>query len=619
MTRLSGTTSPKTTAASRGGQTTLPADVASFFTPFISPSTTPQMLTATSVATTSVFSPLASPALAPNAPSIQSRQLQQASMPPPSPSITAEHIMRRQQQMPSLPTMSRPRARHSTSTNASPHHHPYRAPAPPVARIFSASSAKDMDNDFLALSESPQLPSESAAAAAAATAAIIASLNNTPVMQFSTDNSPATQATLSGLHLPDSMSSSLLGASAEQPTSRTLHQLSVSSLQSDDLPETELSNSYRCLSQGSSLMLPASLSQQMSDWFEQTSTGADSAPVMATPAMLMNLPASAHHLPHSSNGEMEILEAAPQDKLSPGMFGISAPTSQSLITQSAPVAEFIHPPAPPPLRIGPSSVTNAQSGATKQNKDPAPKRMARRKSVASAELNLDKQNVGGKAGARRGEASRARRRSRASQLLSPRTTPLVPSILKDTISPSLAPLTPAAIAPRTQTTPQMTPTTPQTRPRKIAATSTTNIVGLEAEVVTRLATKSNYQNIMEGNSEILGLTYRSEFKSGLERRRTNHKNAEQKRRDSLKLCFQDLRARLPHVDPKLVSKIYLLNQANAYIDVLKLQNQRLMEAMRSEGMDPDKVVAQAIADADTQAPLSPSVECSIEDSHMEIG
>ncbi|KAJ2453614.1 hypothetical protein EV183_002139 [Coemansia sp. RSA 2336] len=607
MTRLSGTTSPETTAANRDGQGTLAADVASFFTPFISPSTTPQMLTATSVASSSVFSPLASPALAPNASGTQSRQWQQVSMPPPSPSITAEHIMRRQQQMPSLPTMSRPRARHGTSTNASPHHHPYRAPAPPMTRMFSAPSAQKVDNDFLALSESPQLPAESAAAAAAATAAIIASLNNTPVMQFSTDNSPATHATLSGLHLPDSMSSNLLGASAEQPASRTLHQLNAS----EDLPATELSNSYRCLSQ-SGMMLPASLSQQMSDWFEQTSTGADSAPVMATPAMLMNLPASAHHLPHNNDGEADILEPV-QDKLNPAMFGISASTTQSLITQSAPVAEFIHPPAPPPLRIGPSSVANAQSGAGKQSTEMAPKRMVRRKSVASAELK-DKQHAGGKAGARRGEASRARRRSRASQLLSPRTTPLVPSILKDTVSPSLAPLTPAAIAPRAQTTPQ---TTPQTRPRKVAATSTTNIVGLEAEVVTRLATKSNYQNIMEGNSELLGLTYRSEFKSGLERRRTNHKNAEQKRRDSLKLCFQDLRERLPHVDPKLVSKIYLLNQANAYIDVLKLQNQRLIEAMRNGGMDPDKVVAQAIADADAQSPLSPHAECSIEEFSNE--
>ncbi|KAJ2848783.1 hypothetical protein IWW36_003092 [Coemansia brasiliensis] len=437
------------------------------------------------------------------------------------------------------------------------------------------------------------------------------------------------------------MSSNLLSTSTEQSastSSRTLHQLNMSALQTDTLSGTELSTGYRCLSQDSGqMMLPANLSQQMSDWFEQTSTRTDSAPVMATPAMLMNLPASAHHLPHSNNDELGILtqqqQYTPQDGLNSDIFGISAPaTSHSLITQSAPVAEFIHPPAPPPLRIGPSSVTSVdQDAANKQNKTPAPKRIARRKSVASSsELNLDKQFTDAKVAAaggraRRGEASRARRRSRASQLLSPRTTPLVPSILKDTISPSLAPLTPAAIAPRTSqsTTPQMTPklSTPQTRPRKVAATSTTNIVGLEADVVTRLATKSNYQNIMEGNSELLGLTYRSEFKSGLERRRTNHKNAEQKRRDSLKLCFQDLRTKLPHVDPKLVSKIYLLNQANAYIDVLKLQNQRLMEAMRSQGMDPDKVVAQAIADAETQSPLSnpnDDVACPIEDPDMEL-
>ncbi|KAJ2124697.1 hypothetical protein IW147_001475 [Coemansia sp. RSA 720] len=71
---------------------------------------------------------------------------------------------------------------------------------------------------------------------------------------------------------------------------------------------------------------------------------------------------------------------------------------------------------------------------------------------------------------------------------------------------------------------------------------------------------------------------------GFERRHTNHKNAEQKRRDSLKMCFQNLRDRIPDVDPKLVSKIYLLGRVNAHIDTLALVNQRLVKALQALGV-----------------------------------
>ncbi|KAJ2591418.1 hypothetical protein IWW49_001554 [Coemansia sp. RSA 1797] len=110
---------------------------------------------------------------------------------------------------------------------------------------------------------------------------------------------------------------------------------------------------------------------------------------------------------------------------------------------------------------------------------------------------------------------------------------------------------------------------------------------------------------MEGNSELLGLTYRSEFKSGLERRRTNHKNAEQKRRDSLKMCFQNLRNRIPDVDPKLVSKIYLLRRANAHIDALALVNKRLIEAVQALGGDAESVVERAMVEAAELQSLDP--------------
>ncbi|KAI8378141.1 hypothetical protein EDC96DRAFT_493738 [Choanephora cucurbitarum] len=56
-----------------------------------------------------------------------------------------------------------------------------------------------------------------------------------------------------------------------------------------------------------------------------------------------------------------------------------------------------------------------------------------------------------------------------------------------------------------------------------------------------LATRSNYQNLMEGKGAALGIAFSTQIKSGLEVRRTAHKAAEQKRRDSLKEWFDRLR------------------------------------------------------------------------------
>ncbi|KAI9259057.1 hypothetical protein BY458DRAFT_492041 [Sporodiniella umbellata] len=63
--------------------------------------------------------------------------------------------------------------------------------------------------------------------------------------------------------------------------------------------------------------------------------------------------------------------------------------------------------------------------------------------------------------------------------------------------------------------------------------------GEDAEHI--LATRSNYQNLMEGKGPALGIAFKSQIKSGLEVRRTAHKAAEQKRRDSLKEWFDKLR------------------------------------------------------------------------------
>lgn len=56
-----------------------------------------------------------------------------------------------------------------------------------------------------------------------------------------------------------------------------------------------------------------------------------------------------------------------------------------------------------------------------------------------------------------------------------------------------------------------------------------------------LATKSNYQNMREGKAKSLGIDFSSSFQSGIENRRSAHKAAEQKRRDTLKQSFDALR------------------------------------------------------------------------------
>ncbi|KAI9478315.1 MAG: hypothetical protein EXX96DRAFT_483052 [Benjaminiella poitrasii] len=61
----------------------------------------------------------------------------------------------------------------------------------------------------------------------------------------------------------------------------------------------------------------------------------------------------------------------------------------------------------------------------------------------------------------------------------------------------------------------------------------------EAERI--LATRSNYQNLIEGKAAALGIDFSTQIKSGIEIRRTAHKAAEQKRRDSLKEWFDRLR------------------------------------------------------------------------------
>ncbi|CAE6477930.1 unnamed protein product [Rhizoctonia solani] len=72
--------------------------------------------------------------------------------------------------------------------------------------------------------------------------------------------------------------------------------------------------------------------------------------------------------------------------------------------------------------------------------------------------------------------------------------------------------------------------------------------GLTAEAIAHLSTKSNYQNTLEGRAAALGINPSSSSSSyGPDGRKTSHKAAEQKRRDSLKAGFDDLRLLLPPI------------------------------------------------------------------------
>ncbi|KAF8943990.1 hypothetical protein BGZ47_004795 [Haplosporangium gracile] len=91
------------------------------------------------------------------------------------------------------------------------------------------------------------------------------------------------------------------------------------------------------------------------------------------------------------------------------------------------------------------------------------------------------------------------------------------------------------------------------------------------EAMARLASKSNYQNILDGDHTALGLSYNTDLHSGIELRRTSHKAAEQKRRDSLKHCFDDLRQMIPNIVDKAPSKVFLLKKSFDYICSLKAE------------------------------------------------
>ncbi|KAG0173538.1 hypothetical protein DFQ30_007603 [Apophysomyces sp. BC1015] len=99
---------------------------------------------------------------------------------------------------------------------------------------------------------------------------------------------------------------------------------------------------------------------------------------------------------------------------------------------------------------------------------------------------------------------------------------------------------------------------------------------LDAERI--LATRSNYQNLMEGKAAALGIAFSPHIKSGLEVRRTAHKAAEQKRRDSLKEWFDRLR--------REVEEGYVKKKAGLVAKVSREQKDELCPPSSSTATEP---------------------------------
>jgi hypothetical protein len=116
---------------------------------------------------------------------------------------------------------------------------------------------------------------------------------------------------------------------------------------------------------------------------------------------------------------------------------------------------------------------------------------------------------------------------------------------------------------------------------------------IEEETATALlTTKSNYEHLKEGKAKSLGIDFATTIQSGIENRRSAHKVAEQKRRDTLKQSFDSLRTEIMDAmfeeeqiqeqdkrlakekEVKQMSKVVLLQHSYEYIVRLKNDNKR---------------------------------------------
>ncbi|KAI8576598.1 hypothetical protein K450DRAFT_201932 [Umbelopsis ramanniana AG] len=91
-------------------------------------------------------------------------------------------------------------------------------------------------------------------------------------------------------------------------------------------------------------------------------------------------------------------------------------------------------------------------------------------------------------------------------------------------------------------TPRPSPAKPSPRAlRPLLVSPTLDVYSSIEDAAKALEAKSNYQNLREGKTDVLGIKFSPGINAGLENRRSAHKKAEKRRRDSLKDWFNKLR------------------------------------------------------------------------------
>ncbi len=102
--------------------------------------------------------------------------------------------------------------------------------------------------------------------------------------------------------------------------------------------------------------------------------------------------------------------------------------------------------------------------------------------------------------------------------------------------------------------------------------------GDKHDIGTLLTTKSNYQNIVEGNHSQLGLQYPEALATGLTSKKTSHKLAEQERRNRISNAIVEIAQLLP---PNLTggSKANTVEMAIDYIRDLQKQLHTMQEEL----------------------------------------
>jgi hypothetical protein len=233
----------------------------------------------------------------------------------------------------------------------------------------------------------------------------------------------------------------------------------------------------------------------------------------ATPASLMNMKmnnTNTSKLQFSSSGRTQHYYSSKMPYLPTATT--SAPTVfHSPIMNTAPPNDMMSP-MMTPTQQGPTHTTTTAAPLS-------PLALQPRKTSRSSSNLKEKQSCAARKKQKRRESTDPAKSS-SSIHASPRA--LKPLLISPTLNPNINPL-PSSILTAS------------------SSSSRTSAVHSVEDAERILATRSNYQNLMEGKGAALGIAFSTQIKSGLEVRRTAHKAAEQKRRDSLKEWFDRLR------------------------------------------------------------------------------